>query len=551
MRKEFNLLDEPWIQVITPSLERKEMPLTETLVHSHKYTSLSGEMPTQDAAVLRVLLAIAVTIFYRYDENGRKEELSEENGSEFEDVLDRWQAYWDMGRFPEQAVSDYLETYRERFWLFHPETPFWQVNDLQHGTDYSVECLYGNMKESMNKATKHHFSMVDGSELSQLSYGEAVRWLIHLNAYAVNLKTDKKAPGPNQPVGIGRLGQLGFVMVNGKNLFQILMLNLCPLRGEEIWAPPKPAWEGGSRREQGCEIAPPDNLPELYTIQSRRIMLKRDSQGRITGFRALGGDFYTVEDDFNEPMTLWRLKAGKKKDDKKTYFPKKHDPAVHAWREFPTLLKKEEETRVPGIVQWMNILCEEKLIGSASLITFRMIGMVYGDQMSYTYGDCVNDALAVSAGLLDDLGKVWVGSICDEVYKCQAVAEKALEYFSGKMSRLLYGNSGSKGSIKRELVSQYYFSIDHAFREWLVQIDPAEDNREDKLIEWERQSFLHARKTVEEYVKTLNANIYRNRRVDEDLLTVPKILRDYQRALFKIYSAWEGKSGTGEGKGNE
>ena len=84
-----------------------------------------------------------------------------------------------------------------------------------------------------------------------------------------------------------------------------------------------------------------------------------------------------------------------------------------------------------------------------------------------------------------------------------------------------------------------------------MQIDPAEDNREDKLLEWERQSFLHARKTVEEYVKTLNANIYRNRRVDEDLLTVPKILRDYQRALFKIYSAWEGKSGTGEGKGNE
>lgn len=88
MRKEFNLLDEPWVQVLTPSLERKEMPLTETLVHSHKYTSLSGEMPTQDAAVLRVLLAISVTIFYRYDENGEKEELSEENGSEFEDVLD-------------------------------------------------------------------------------------------------------------------------------------------------------------------------------------------------------------------------------------------------------------------------------------------------------------------------------------------------------------------------------------------------------------------------------------------------------------------------------
>ncbi len=548
MRKEFNLLDEPWVKVITPSLEQKEVSLTDVLIRSHEYRNLSGEMPTQDAAVLRVLLAVVITIFYRYNEEGEKEELSEENYSDRSAVLDRWRAYWEKGRLSAKAVQDYLESCRERFWLFHPETPFWQVNDLEYGTDYNAECLFGNMKESMNKATKHHFSMVDGEELRRLSYREGTRWLIHLNAYAVNIKTDKKAPGPNQPVGIGRLGQLGFVMVNGENLFQILMLNLCPLNGNDLWKPPEPAWEQEVRREQGYDISPPDNLPELYTIQSRRILLKRDAEGYLTGFRALGGDFFSVEDAFNEPMTLWRKKSGNKKDDRQTFIPKRHNPAVHAWREFPTLMKGGEEDRTPGIVQWMNTLCKNRLISSAAPITFRMIGMVYGDQMSYTYGDCVNDTLAMSAGLLDDLGKIWVVKICDEVYKCQAVAEKALSHFSNKMCRLLYGTGAVKNSIKTLLVSQYYFLVDHGFREWLIHIEPSENKREDKLAEWERRSFLYARKTVEDYIRTLSPNVYMNKKVDNELLTVPKILRDYLRELYKIYPVPNKKSLKEEGK---
>ena len=136
--KEFNLLRDPWVKVITPSLEQKEVSLTDALVHAHEYAELSGEMPTQDAAMLRVLLAVAVTIFYRYDANGDEEELSEENGFDEHDVLERWKDYWEMGKFPEQAIEDYLEAYAERFWLFHPETPFWQVANLQYGTNYVI-----------------------------------------------------------------------------------------------------------------------------------------------------------------------------------------------------------------------------------------------------------------------------------------------------------------------------------------------------------------------------------------------------------------------------
>lgn len=48
---EFNLLDEPWIRVRDDSCQVHEVSLTDALLHAHQYTSLSGELPTQDIVV--------------------------------------------------------------------------------------------------------------------------------------------------------------------------------------------------------------------------------------------------------------------------------------------------------------------------------------------------------------------------------------------------------------------------------------------------------------------------------------------------------------------
>lgn len=546
--KEFNLLEEPWIKVMTRSLEQKEVSLIDALVHAHEYRDLSGETPTQDAAVLRVLLAVAVTCFYRYDADGEREELSEENDFDEREVLERWKEYWEKGGFPEQAIRDYLKTYEERFWLFHPETPFWQVKDLQYGTDYGVESLFGNMKESNNKKTRHHFSMTDGEEIEHLQYGEATRWLLYLNAYAVNVKQDKKAPGTEESVGVGRLGQLGFVMVNGTNLFQILMLNLCALdRNEDLWEAPRPVWEQPVCEEQGREVGRPDNLPERYTLQSRRISLKRDADGNITGFRAMGGDFFSVENDLGEPMTIWNPKrVDKKTGEESPLRPQTHDPAVHAWQEFPTLLNmKSEEGKgvLPGVVQWVNILCREEIFQPDSLVTFRMIGLVYGDGMSYTYGDGIQDTITFSSELLNDLNstdRVWITCISDQIEKCQRVVKEIFDPFAGKVSELLYGENSHKGEIRTYLTRQYYFSLDNPFREWLRGIDPTKKKREETILKWERQSFHYAGKTIEDYVAVLGTNFYLCREKSskskkKGLLSIPAAVNECKRDLKKIY----------------
>ena len=60
---EFNLLTELWVRVRLPDNSVQEVSLTDALLHAQDYVDLAGEMPTQDAAMLRLLLAVLFTVF--------------------------------------------------------------------------------------------------------------------------------------------------------------------------------------------------------------------------------------------------------------------------------------------------------------------------------------------------------------------------------------------------------------------------------------------------------------------------------------------------------
>lgn len=78
---EFNLLDEPWVRVLMPDCTVREVSLTDALLHANEYTGLAGELPTQDAAILRLLLAVLHTVFSRVDAEGREMELTSADGA--------------------------------------------------------------------------------------------------------------------------------------------------------------------------------------------------------------------------------------------------------------------------------------------------------------------------------------------------------------------------------------------------------------------------------------------------------------------------------------
>ena len=120
--KKFNLIDEPWIRAIATDGEEKTYSIKDIFLNAHEIAFIAGETELQNTAVLRLLIAISVTCFYRYDKNGCESKLTDED-----QALDRYKAVWDNKKFPEKFITGYLDQWHEYFYLIGGSNPFYQV----------------------------------------------------------------------------------------------------------------------------------------------------------------------------------------------------------------------------------------------------------------------------------------------------------------------------------------------------------------------------------------------------------------------------------------
>lgn len=502
MDREFNLLDEPWIRVMLPDFTQKELSLTDVLLEAHEIRDLAGELPAQDTAVLRLLLAVLHTVFSRSDENGDAYEIEEPD-----EALRRWGALWNEGSFPEITVRRYLEEQRDRFWLFDPERPFFQVPGIK-GTDYAAAKLNGALSESNNKTRL--FPSCAGEGKAALSYAEAARWLLFVNGYD-DTSAKPKQKGLPSP-GAGWLGKIGAVCAVGENLFETLMLNLVLLRDRySCWKESKPVWEREKPKAgERTEIPLPDNQPELLTLQSRRLLLKREG-GAVTGYTLLGGDFFQRENAFTEQMTVWRTVTDKNK--KITGFqPKMHDKSRQMWRDFAAFAAQGEGKKRPGVVEWAAILKEGGLLPDDRLLRLRITGVQYGDKNS-SIADEFSDSLEFNAGLLTEAGDVWQELALIEIELCGNVA-----WIVGNLADDLEKASGGGGSAADRAMEQFYYRLDVPFREWLRTLDPGQGTpaRDERRKAWRSKVKTIAAALGREYMAQAGEAAFAGRTLTED-----------------------------------
>ena len=457
----FNLLDEPWIRVLGSDCTVQEVSLTDVLLHAHEFQDLAGELPTQDVAIFRLMLAVLQTVFYRTDIEGR--EMPLQNGTE---ALSRWKTLWEMERIPETPILKYLDKWRERFWLFHPQRPFYQIPQAKSGTGYGAAKLNGEISESGNKLRL--FSTYAKQEKSTMTYAQAARWLLYVNGFD---DTSAKPKGTDLPsVGAGWLGKLGLLMAQGKTLAETLLLNLVLLRDDgSLWKAPLPCWELDEPRcGERTQIPQPEDAASLLTLQSRRLLLQRE-KGLVVGYSLLGGDFFEKENAFCEPMTIWR-KTQEKKNSPVFHQPRRHDPSKQFWREFPAAFPQDDDEHTPGIVQWIATLQKGRWLARQRLIHFRSVGVVYGDK-DFFVNDAFCDTLAFHIQLLDEVGKGCRKRVIAEIQNCEKLAEQV-----GKLAKGLSLSAGDEGAGQvRAAKEQFYFEIDHPFRQWLSRLDPGQD----------------------------------------------------------------------------
>lgn len=471
----FDLLDEPWIRVMTHDRQIRELSLTQALLQSHEYRRLAGELPTQDVAILRLLLAVLHTVFYRVDLDGADDPI-EERGQ----ALARWRALRQAGRLPEEPIRAYLEHWHDRFWLFHPERPFYQVPGADVGTLYKAQKLNGELSESSNKPRL--FPVRAGAAKERLTYAEAARWLVCLSDYDDNAAKLKV---------VGWLGELGSIYVEGATLFDTLLMNLTLLQdGRSLWDAPDPVWERDklpSAKQK--EIAIPNDLAALLTSSARRILLAREDD-RVIGYKVVGGDYFSKTNATAEQMTLWERRKGEGNEPDYDQ-PKRLDPDRQMWRDFSVIAANGGAGRRPGVIAWIATLKEKGILPRGLVIHSRTVWVSYGGgSMRSFVEDIVSDHLDFHAALLNEAGTLWNDLVGRKIGEIDKAAER-IEKLAEKLYLAASGDDQPKSSVKKarkeQAKQEFYAAVDIPFRQWLSSIDPEQGDGEELRAEKDEQ----------------------------------------------------------------
>jgi len=552
MSPEFNLLHEQWIAVLTWEDNREEISLCEVFSRAPELRSLAGELPAQDIAVLRLLLAVLHSVFHDFRDEG--------------EALDFWQELWEKGSFPYEKIEHYLAQHEDRFWLFHPDTPFYQAPGLDKRDDvfgpFNIAKLNGELSESDNKSRL--FSQRSGNEKKSLSYAEALRWLLYFNGYAETfgkLEAKGKTSKSDPSVSVGWLGRLGLISAVGDNLFQTLMLNFVLLDSEGcLWEKGKPIWEKPVNLRERNIITLPASQVELLTLQSRRVLLERNDN-RVVAFRFVSGDIFPQEESFTEQMTTWRY--GKQQGEKTEHFrPRPFQPSVQLWRDFASLVIQDSSNgrRRPGVVWWPKHLIESGVDSlSDAHFRFQTSGISYGT-MSSVIDDVFSDSLSFNANLLSELHKGWITRIIAELTVTDNLVGEVgrLAQDIVRASGIKDGKSAGKddgATARNEAKSQAYFRLDEPFRLWLESIDPRADNTSEKMENKCGEWWCTSQTIIRLFGRELVRNTSPQALIGRDGLSAPKAYNWFlynttnrdtlNQSLKKKGASKRGKSGKG------
>ena len=546
----YNLLDEKWIQIASKDTVEK-VSIKELFAGAANYKELAGDMKTQDFAVMRVMLAILHTVFSRFDSNGESYEffevdeesflqtgeLEENYLEDYEDALyQTWIDIWNAKEFP-KVVYEYLEKWRERFFLYDDKYPFFQVTkeviekDAAGGGEFYGKNINRLVSESNNKQA--YFSPKDESYKEYIADDELARWLITLQGYIGT--SDKKKVGTAKTYSKGWLYDLGGVYLQGNNVFETLMLNFVFAHNEinNLLKMQKPCWEAETM-EKNIESYfhnRIDNIASLYTAWCREIFIdpNRTNEDKFVCFIAKLPEI-EHSDAFLEPMTVWKYNdTGEYKD---KYRPRKHDANKSMWRNFGLLTGVGEGTRKPGVIEWLNKLGDisesEELGFNKENITLCAVCMLDdGNATSWAPIDEVEDTLNLKERVLVDTGdNGWIIRINKTITDTKAIIDRALKKF---IFELLEIRNMEKSDVSK-YVEQFYFRIDLSFRNWIESID-IDNDKDAKEIEW--RNIL--KKAMKEYVDELVSNAgLRDYKGIETSSGVKNIATIYNSFLYRL-----------------
>lgn len=315
MTPTFNLLDEPWIPVRTLQGAVREVGLLELFEHAEKFEGLVETSPPNLVALYRVLLAVT--------HRGLTKSLGTWKDAD--------RARWYCEGFPGGAVHAYLESWRDRFWVFHAERPFMQVaalatlpetkEKLKPWTQVAIDRANGN--------TPAMFDHAVDSDPRPMSWQRLLRDLLGFLQFTPGglVKVVRSADKA------GALANTAACIPVGSNLSQTLCLALHP--ADKAGLEDLPAWERSAPaladlQSEGRRSSGP---VDRYTRLSRAVLFVHevDDSERVRQVRFAAGLALSTDENDPDPMASHRV--GKNGAIRLTFAEGRA-----LWRDLPTLV---------------------------------------------------------------------------------------------------------------------------------------------------------------------------------------------------------------------
>ena len=476
----FDLANEPWLPVRLAGGEADEVSLRSALLRAHEITGLDLEFPTQEPALLRLLLACCYRAF---------EGPADDAG---------WRELWDAPQLPAERVDAYFDRWSGRFDLFSELAPFFQSPGLEPAGKGGVKPASKLVAHAPSGNNVPVFMPVTDATGLVLEPAEAARWLVERHAWGTASDKTGAKGNPRLKAGkdtpqIGHLAWIGFVAPIGRTLRETLLLNLVPWQLSNLvrgGPDDLPAWErdplGAARRTR-----PPDGVCDLFTWQSRRIRLYPERRGDkvvVSKVLVCAGD--EVDRDAartTDPHVGWR--STRAKDGSISYSPLRARPGQQVWRGISSLLALEEQDSRAGVLSFLARLEVRGISTVSLLVTSAELG-----QMSTTLKDLVSDRLETPVAVLRATDPE-AATVAAEAVVLAAAAARAL----GRVAEVPYlsydeearrhqvpeGRSKQASSAREALAEELYGALDAPYRRFLVELGEVAD-RDEARETWAR-----------------------------------------------------------------
>ncbi|WP_333774696.1 type I-E CRISPR-associated protein Cse1/CasA [Streptomyces sp. IBSBF 3136] len=498
----FDLTAQPWIPVLRLDGSQAELSLGEVFEQAHGLRRITGDLPTQEFALVRLLLAVAHDAL-----DGPKD-------------TDDWAQLWDEETCF-APVRPYLDKHRERFDLLHPQMPFFQTAGLRTAQEevFSLNRIVADVPNG------EPFFTARMPTVERLTFPEAARWVVHAHAYDTSgIKTgvegDPRAKGGKvYPLGVGWAGNLGGVFVEGRTLRETLLLNLvaADTANLQIDDSDAPAWRRQPCGPGGTERAP-TGVRDLYTWQTRRLRLHFDALGVYGVVLGYGDPLGPRDRQHREPMTAWRRSRAQEKKLKTTpvYLPREHAPERSAWRGIGALVADQAATAQgsepadylrPGILEWVACLVTEGELDPGFLIRARIVGARYGTQQS-VIDEIVDDHVAMAVVLLHEQDRRYAEQAVAAVGDAD-LAVNALGDLATNLARAAGTETEGPRSTARDLA---YGLLEAPYRTWLAHLADTDDPYAQRTV-WQQQVYAIAGRTGDQLMAAAGNAAWQGRTV--------------------------------------